>query len=386
MGYENTLFREILQFIPRHEFQKCVNECDGDKRVRKLTCWQQFVTLLFGQLTGHNTLRSMVTALNTQGPYLYHLGLSYVKRSTLSDANERRDPKILEAVFHKLLDRTQSYAPRHGFRFKGKILAMDASTINLCLSLCPWAGFHHGKGGIKIHTAIDLDGKLPDFMVMTPAKVHDIRVARARGYLPGSTLLVDKAYVDFEWFNDLDERGVYFVSRMKDNAQFKVRRCFEKNKKQGICADQEVRLIGALTRRKYPKILRRISYRDPESAKHYVFITNRFDLAAKTICNLYKARWEVELFFKTLKGQLQVDKFIGTSVNAVLGQLWTAMIAYLLVSLIRFLNKVKWSVPSTMAALAVALFQKLGLKKLFSPLPRERCINIELAKQLMFQI
>lgn len=386
MGHKNTLFKEILQFIPRHEFQECVDKFDGDKRIRKLNCWQQFVTLLFGQLTGHNALRSMVTALNTQVSYLYHLGLSPVKRSTLSDANERRDPKILEAVFHKLLDRTQGYAPRHGFRFKGKILAMDASTINLCLSLCPWAGFHHGKGGIKIHTAIDLDGKLPDFMVMTPAKVHDIKAARARGYLPGSTLLVDKAYVDFEWFNDLNERGVYFVSRMKDNAQFKVRRCFEKNKKQGICADQEIRLIGTLTREKYSKLLRRVSYRDPKSGKHYVFITNRFDLAAKTICNLYKARWEVELFFKTFKGQLQVDKFIGTSVNAVLGQLWTAMIAYLLVSLIRFLNKVKWSVPSTMAALAVALFQKLGLKRLFSPLPRERCINIGLATQLMFHI
>lgn len=386
MGHKNTLFKEILQFIPRHEFQACVNEFDGDKRVRTLNCWQQFVTLLFGQLTGHNALRSMVAALNTQIPYLYHLGLDPVKRSTLSDANERRNPKILESVFYRLLSRTQSYAPRYGFRFKGRILAMDSSTINLCLSLCPWAGFHHGKGGIKIHMAIDLDGKLPDFMVMTAAKVHDIRIARSRTFLPGTTVLVDRGYVDFEWFNELNEGGVFFVSRMKDNTRFKVRRCLKKNTSQGICADQEIRLTGLFTRKDYPKMLRRISYRDPESGKHYIFITNRFDLSAKTICDLYKARWEVELFFKTIKGQLQVDKFIGTSVNAVLGQLWTAMIAYLLVSLIRFLNKVTWSVPSTMAALAVALFQKLDFKRLFSPLPHERCINIGLQRQLLFQI
>ena len=385
MGHENTLFREVLQWIPRHEFQAIVNRHDGDKRTRNLKCWGQFVSLLFGQLTGHNALRSMVTALNTQVQFLYHLGVTPIKRSTLSDANEKRSPKILEDVFYKLLNRTQAYAPKHSFRFNGKILAMDATTINLCLSLCPWAGFRHGKGGMKMHTAIDLDGNLPDFMVMTPAKVHDVKVAHGRRFAPGTTLLVDRAYVDFEWLYQLEKQGVFFVTRMKDNGQYKVRRCFSKIQAKGIKADQEIRLTGQLTRKKYPTTLRRVSYRDPETGQRYVFITNRFDLAAKTICDLYKARWEVELFFKTMKGQLQVDKFVGTSVNAVLWQLWTAMIAYLLVSLIRFLNKVKWSVPSTMAALAVALFQKIDIKRLFNPLPRERCVNIGLHRQMLFQ-
>ena len=300
METKHTLFQQVLQFIPRYEFQKAVDGLEGDKRVRKLKCWGQFVGLLFGQLTGHNSLRSMTTALSTQIQKLYHLGLKPIKRSTLSDANEKRNPKILESVFYSLLNRTQCYAPKHSFRFKGKILAMDASTINLCLNLCPWAGFHHGKGGIKLHTAIDLDGNLPDFMVMTPAKVHDVKVARKRSFLPGSTILTDRAYVDFGWLSDLNEKGIFFVTRMKKNCLFNVRECFEKLRGKGICADQTIHLTGP-GGMKYSKLLRRVSYRDSETGKHYVFITNRFDLAAKTICDLYKARWEVELFFKTIK-------------------------------------------------------------------------------------
>jgi hypothetical protein len=386
MGHHNILFKEVLQFIPRHEFQKIVNRYDGDKRTRKLNCWTQFVSILFGQLTGHNALRSIVSALKTQSQYLYHLGLNAVKRSTLSDANEKRDPNILKEVFYKLLNRTQAYSPRNKFKFKGKILAMDSTTISLCLNLCPWAGFHHGKGGIKIHTAIDLDGNLPNFMIMTPAKMHDIKAIRRQYFAPNTTLLMDRAYSDFEWLYKLEQQGVFFVTRLKDNVKFKVRQCFDKIKSKGIKADQEIRLTGQFSKNKYPTTLRRISYKDPETGKKLVFITNRFDLAAKTICDLYKARWEVELFFKTLKGQLQVEKFFGTSVNAVLWQVWTAMIAYLLVSLIRFLNKVKWSVPSTMAALAVTLFQKTDLKRVFNNAPLERCINIGLQKQLMLQI
>jgi len=385
MSHKNTLFKEILQFIPRHEFQKIVDRYSGDKGTRTLKCWTQFASLLFGQLTGHNAIRSIVTVFKTQIKYLAHLGLSPVKRSTLSDANEKRNPKILEDVFYKLLSRTQRHAFKNKFRFNGKVVAMDSTTINLCLNLCPWAGFHHDKGAMKIHTAIDLDGNLPDFMVMTPAKIHDIKVARSIKFQSGTTILVDKAYSDFEWLYKLDQKGSFFVIRLKKNVKFKVRECFNKLKSKGIMADQEIRLTGLHTKNKYPETLRRISYCDPKTGKRYVFITNRFDLAAKTICDLYKARWEVELFFKTLKGELQVNKFVGTTVNAVLWQIWTAMIAYLIVSLIRFLNKVKWSVPSTMAALAVSLFQKTDFKSLFCNTPIERHININLNRQMVFQ-
>ena len=385
MSHKNTLFKEVLQFIPRHEFQKAVDRYCGDKGTRTLKCWSQFGSLLFGQLTGHNAIRSIVTVFKTQIKHLTHLGLSAVKRSTLSDANEKRNPKILEDVFHKLLSRTQRHAFKNKFRFNGKVIAMDSTTINLCLNLCPWAGFHHDKGAIKVHTAIDLDGNLPDFMVMTPAKIHDIKVARNRQFQSGTTILIDKAYSDFEWLHKLNQQGSFFVIRLKKNVKFKVRECFKKLKSKGIMADQEIRLTGQHTKIKYPETLRRISYCDPETGKRYVFITNRFDLAAKTICELYKSRWEVELFFKTLKGELQVNKFVGTTVNAVLWQIWTAMIAYLLVSLIRFLNKVKWSIPSTMAALAVSLFQKTDFKRLFSTTPIEKHINYALRRQMVFR-
>lgn len=384
MGHQNTLFSQILQLVSRHEFQNCVNQHSGDKGVRKLTCWTQFVTLLFGQITGHNSLRSMTAGINSQAHYFYHLCIVAVKRSTLSDANENRNPKILEAMFYKLLSRTQHFSPGHKFRFKGKVLAFDSSTINLCLNLSPWAQFRRGKGAFKLHTAIDLAGNLPTFMVLTPGKVHDIQVARRIPFIPGTTLLMDRAYIDFQWLSDLTDTGVLFVTRMKDNCQYKVRRSFDKLRSKGICADQEIRLTG-VGKKKYPKLLRRISYRDPDTGKHYVFITNRFDLAAKTICDLYKARWEVELFFKTMKGQLHIDKFVGTSVNAVLWQLWTAMIAYLLVSLIRFMNKIKWSIPSTMAVLAVSLFQKTDFKRLFEKAPHERCANKGFEQLLLFQ-
>ena len=385
MGHNHTLFSQILQFIPRHEFQNAVNEFEGDKRVRNLTTWGQFLTLLLGQITGHSSLRSMVSAINTQVKYFYHLGLKAVKRSTLSDANENRNPKILEKIFYKLLSRTQGYAPGHKFRFKGKIWAFDSTTIQLCLNLCPWAQFHHGKGAFKLHTAIDLAGNLPSFLVMTAGKVHDVIVAQKVSFMTGTTLLLDRGYVDFGWWYELTQHGVFFVSRMKDNCQFKVRKCFDKLKSKGICADQEIRLIGP-GGKSYPISIRRISYRDPETGKHYVFLTNRFDLSARTICDLYKARWKVELFFKTIKGQLQIKKYVGTSVNAVLWQVWTAMIAYLLMSLIRFINKVKWPIPSIMAVLTVGLFQKLELSRLFGGVPLERCINIGLAEQLMLPI
>lgn len=385
MGHTNTLLSQVLEFIPRHEFQKAVEQYNGDKGVRTLKCFGQFVTLLFGQITGHSSMRSMITAINTQVRFLYHLGMETVRKSTLSDANEKRNPKILEEIFYKLLNRTQLYAPAHHFHFKGKILAMDSTTINLCLNLCPWAQFHHGKGAFKLHTAIDLAGDLPTFMVMSAGKVHDIIVARKRAFTQGTTVLMDRGYIDFEWLYQLTETGIHFVTRMKDNCQFKVRQCFGKNRNKGICADQEIRLTG-VSGKKYPVTLRRISYCDTETGDRYVFITNRFDLAAKTICSLYKARWKVELFFKTLKGQLQINKFVGTSENAVKWQVWTAMIAYLIVSLIRFINKVSWSVPCTMAALAVALFQKIDFKSLFEGVPRERCINIGLEKQLLLQI
>ena len=302
MVHRPTVLNQLLDFIPRHEFQKAVSEVNGDKRVRKLNCWTQFVTQLFGQLTGHSSVRSTIAAFNTQHRFFYHLGVNTVKRSTLCEANEHRNPDVLKAIFYYLLNRTQAEAPSHRFRFKGK------------------------------------------------------------------------AYIDYAWLAVLDEQGVYFVTRAKDNMAYKVRECRSKLRSKGVCADQLIRL-SSTAGKEYPKLLRRVSYRNPEDGKHYVFITNRMDLSAKTICDLYKSRWEsrweVELFFKTLKGQLQIEKFAGTSENAVKWQIWTALIAYLLTMMIKFKNRIKWTTPCILGAISVTLFQKTSIADIFKKVARE---------------
>jgi Transposase DDE domain/Domain of unknown function (DUF4372) len=385
MVHRPTVLNQLLDFIPRHEFQRAVSKVNGDKRVRTLSCWTQFVALLFGQLTGHSSVRSLVAAINTQQRSFYHLGICSVKRSTLCDANEHRDPDILKDVYYQLLNRTQQEAPGHRFKFKGKVLAFDSTTISLCLSICSWAQFHHGKGAFKLHTAIDLAGDLPSLVVFTPGKVHDLPVARSQSYERGTTIIMDKAYIDYEWFARLDEQGVYFVTRAKENMAYKVRKCMPKLKSKGVCADQLIRL-SSTAGKAYPKLLRRISYRNPEDGKHYVFITNRMDLAAKTVCDLYKSRWQVELFFKTLKGQLQVDKFAGTSENAVKWQIWTALIAYLLTMLIKFRNRIKWMTPCILGAISVTLFQKTIIADIFRKIARASPKNIGWKQMPLFSI
>lgn len=375
MANTRSVFSQLLQHLPRFEFQKGVDRYQGDKGVRKLNTWSQFVALLFGQLTGHNSLRAICAGFQSVKKKLYHLGMAVeIRRSTLADANDRRDPKIFEEAFYRLLPQVQRLAPRQKIRIKNKITALDSTTIELCLSLSPWAQFHHGKGAVKLHVAVDIAGDLPTVMVLTNGRRSDIRVARGISFSPGTFLLIDRGYVDCEWLWKLNERGIFFVTRLKDNMKFKVRKTFSKNRTQGICADQEVKLTGQ-GGKQYEGRIRRISYRDPETKQWYVFITNRFDLSAKTICNLYKARWQVELFFKTLKQQLQVKRFVGTSTNAVLAQVWVAFIAYLLLMIVKYRSRLGWTLPAIMAGLTVVLFSNSNINSIWENAPKERTIN-----------
>ena len=371
MAYRSTVFSQVLQFLPKLQFQKFVDRHGGDRRVRKLDCWTWFGALLFGQLTGHNSIRAISRAFQCWKPGLSTLGFSPVCRSTLADANERRPVPILEATFYFLLQVAQQQAPNSKFRFKGPIWAMDSTTISLCLELCPWARFHHGKGAFKLHTAIDLAGDLPQFALITEGRVHDIKAIRNLDFPAGMTLLVDRGYVDFAWLWKLTESGVWFVTRMKDNCRYKVRDWRATNRTQGVMCDQTI-VLSSQRGKDYQGKLRKVSYRDPDTGDRYTFITNRFDLSAKTIAMLYKARWQVELFFKTLKGQLSVKKFLGTSVQSVQAQIWVALIAYLLVSIIRWQSKLNWSVPETMAVLSVMLFHRRLLSSVFETAPTQR--------------
>ena len=376
MAYTRSIFSQLLQWIPRLEFQKAVTAHQGDYRVRKLSTWSQFVALLFGQLTGHHSLRPIEAGMRCARKSFYHLGVAAeIHRSTLADANDQRDPNIYRDVFYQLLPKVQRAAPKHRFRFHGILEAFDSTTISLCLELSPWARFHHGRGGVKLHTALDLAGNLPTVAVLTDARTHDVTVARAQAFAPGTLLILDKAYIDFKWFWKLTQEGVGVVTRLKDNASYRVvgrRIVSARNRTQGVCSDQIIRMTSIRGMR-YEGKLRRISFRDPSTGHYLVFLTSRMDLSAKTICDLYKARWQIELFFKTLKQNLQVKKFLGTSVKAVATQIWIALIAYLLVTLVKFQSKLGWGIPAIMAALTVAMFSCRSLNSLWNDVPKERC-------------
>jgi putative transposase len=383
MANTRNVLSQLLQWIPSYQFQEGVDKYGGDRRVRKLTCWAQFVGLLFGQLTGHNSLRGIEAGLKSVKTKLYHLRIAHaIRRSTLSDANDRRDARIFESAFYRLLPKVQSLAPRNKLRLKSPILALDATTIQLCLELSPWAKFRRGQGAMKLHMAVDIAGDLPTVMVLTNGKKHEVKVAHKMYFAPGTQLIMDRGYVDFSWMWKLTGEGVFFVTRMKQNCDYKVRECRKVNRTQGLIADQTIRLKN----KKYEGKLRKVSYRDPQTGHKYIFLTNRFDLAAKTICALYKARWQVELFFKTMKQQLQVKKFLGTSVNAVKTQIWIALIAYLLLMMVRFQSKLGWGMPAIMAALTVVLFTNRELTTIWDDAPTERCSNMWMLQLSLFQL
>lgn len=364
----SSIFAQVIKLIPRSTFDKSVDEHEGDKGVRNLDCWSWFGALLFAQLSGHASIRALERVFNHRR--VREMGFAELHRSTLADANRVRPVAILEDMYRELLGQAHQLSPaKTGFRFKGRIFAMDSTTIELCLSLSPWARFHHGKGACKLHTAIDIGASLPYFAVITNGRTHDIRPAKKKKrFQKGDTALVDRAYVDFAWLNSLNNDGIFFVTRMKSNCRYQVLECHPHDRTKGLRADQTIRLTtwkGKL----YEEPLRRVSYRDPETGKWLVFITNRFDLSAKTICDLYKARWRVELFFKTMKSHMKIRKFLGRSENSIRAQILMALIAYLLIQLLRFSFGSNISIPEAVAALSTLLLLNEPLQCIFGHQP-----------------
>jgi hypothetical protein len=366
-----TVFSQVIKLIPRTEFESMVARHDGDARVRSLDCWTWFGSLLFGQMTGHDSIRAIERVFAHQDGEAQRLGFGPVRRSTLADANRTRPIEVLEELYAYCLARAQAVAPKKaGFRFHGQVFALDSTTIELCLSLSPWAVFRRAKGAVKLHTAIDIAGNLPQFAVITDGKHHDLRTARENiSFEPGATVVFDKAYIDYGWLNDLNQGGVWFVTRMKTNCQYTILECDDHDRTRGLRADQTIRL-KSIKGAHYQGKLRRVSYRDPDTGRWLVFLTNRFDLAAKTICDLYKARWKVELFFKSMKQHLRIKKFLGTSAQSVKAQIMVALIAYLLVHMLKYSMKSDISMPDAMAAIGTLLLLKEPLSRLLGRLPR----------------
>lgn len=369
---QTTVFSQIIKLIPRSEFESYTFKYAGNHGVRTLDCWTWFGALLFGQLTGHDSIRAIERVFANSDPHMNRLGFGPIKRSTLADANQKRPLEILQDVFRFLLNRAKLQAPRHKFGFKGQVLALDASVISLSLKLMPWAQKSSQEASVKLHTAIDLSGDLPEVVVIGPGDLQDMKVARVQmKFKAGSTIIFDKGYSNYSWFQNLSDSGVYFVTRIKDFAKFKVVRSRPTDRTQGYICDQDIYVKGAVAKyeAKLGK-LRRISFRDPSTGKKLCFLTNRFDLDTKTICDLYKARWNVELFFKTLKQNLKIKKFLGTTPHAVYAQIWVALIAYLIVQILRFKLNARISVPDTMAVIGVLLLLREPLSKLLGELPR----------------
>ncbi len=378
MAHHNTVFAQLLKFVPRHEFETLANQHHCGRSFRTASRWSQFVTLAMAQLAGRSSLRDIVENISAQAHRLYHLGSAKLTRSNLSRINEDKPYALYEALFGKLLSRCQGMAPGHDFRFDNPLYSLDASTIDLCLSAFPWANFRTTKGAIKLHVGLNHAGYLPEFVTITDGKTSDIEAGRVVEFPRGSMVAIDRGYNDYAWYKQLTEKGIFFVTRLKSNAKTRVvsRRPVLSGK--GLSSDQTIEFTGVQTARKCPIQLRRIGYRDPETGKHYVFLTNNFKLAAKTIADIYKARWQVELFFKWIKQNLKIKSFVGTSKNAVMTQIWIALCVYLLLAFIKFQSKLKKSMQQILRLLQLNLFEKRDLMALLRgdpPLDSKTAIN-----------
>lgn len=351
------MFSQILKLIPRTDFQRLVKETHAERAAKGLSSWSQFVAMLFCQLGRAHSLREIEGGLKSCEGKLQHLGIEAPARSSLAYANAHRPWQLYEKVFGQLYAQVSAkVASPRKFRFKNKLVSLDASTIDLCLSVFDWAKFRRTKGAVKLHLALDHDGYLPCFAVITDGKVHDVRIAKTLAFPAGTVVVYDRGYVDYRLFGEWTEAGVYFVTRIKDNTQYVITEEREPPQHRGIVSDQVIELTGVKAEERCPYSLRRIETVHPETGQTLVFLTNHLTLGASTIAAIYKDRWAVELFFKAIKQNLKVKTFIGTSPNAVKTQLWCALIAILLLRYLQLLSRFGWSMSNLVALLRMNLF------------------------------
>jgi len=387
MSEQATVFSQILRLVPRGEFEKLARKHGGEKRVRSFGCWSQFACLVYAQLSRQTSLRDLVIALETKCAFLYHcFGTREIRRTTVADANERRPYKIYESLFVKLYQQCSIQAPEHRFRFRHKLYSFDASVVDLCLSVFPWAKFRQTKGAIKLHALLDHDGHIPSFVRVTTGSTHDIQQARNLVLEPDSILTFDRGYVDYAWFYQIHLQGSFFVTRLKRSATFRVVGRREPPPLSGVTSDQTVR-IGGRKPDSIPIDLRRIGYLDPASGHRYYFLTNLFRLSAKTIAEIYRARWQVELFFKWIKQHLRIKTFIGTSANAVMSQVYVAMSTYLLLSYLKFTSRSPLSLYELAKRVEVSLFDRVDIRSLVARYQIKKAVpqRLTIPVQLRFQ-
>lgn len=357
MSHNHTIVGQMFQMFSRFEFQKAVKETKTEYHARGFRSWNHFVALLFGQLSAQDSLRGIEAGLASQTQSLYHLGVRPVHRSTLSYANAHRSHELFKKIFGWMLSKCQPIAPKHKFKFKNPLYSIDATIIDLCLSLFNWAKFRTTKGAVKLNHS----GYLPTFAIVTTGKVHEQKVAPRIPLEKGDVVVFDRGFTNFAWYRALCDRNIYFVTRLKKNANYRVVGRRSTDHLKNISSDQTIKLKGFYTKQKIPYHLRRIRSYDPETGKWIVLLTNQFEWSANTIARIYKDRWQIELFFRALKQQLKVKSFVGTSRNALLSQLWVALIAYLLLCYLKFKSKFCWSLYTLSSILPTNLFSRRNL-------------------------
>jgi hypothetical protein len=371
MNEGRTVFAQLLDFLPKYEFDKCVARYHGNFRVRKLSAYEQFLVLAFAQLTWRESLRDIETCLASFSPKLYHSGIRQpIARSTLADANEKRDWRIFAGFAHILIQQaTTLYADEpFGFELQAAAYALDSTTIDLCLSLFPWATFRRHKAAVKLHTLLTLQGNFPAVIIITPASVHDVNILDQLVWVAGSFYIMDRGYLDFARLHRLHQCGAFFVARARKNFRCARRYSRPVDKSTGLQFDQTVLAAGFYARQDYPDPLRRIGFRDPKSGKSLVFLTNNFTVPALTIAQLYHGRWQIELFFKWIKQHLRIKAFYGTSPNAVRTQIWIAIAVYLLVAILKKRLQLDSSLYTVLQILSLTLFEKIPILQALSQL------------------
>lgn len=363
------VFSQVMDFMPLPVFRRCVAKYQGDFKVRKFSCLDQYLCMAFAQITYRESLRDTVTCLRSQSNKLYHMGIrGNVRRSTIADANELRDWRIYAELAHALIATARDLYSTETFlaELDETVYALDSTTIDLCLSVFPWAPFRKSKAAIKLHTLLDLRGNIPTFIHISDGKLHDVNALDLLSLEPGAFYVMDRGYVDFERLYAFTLVSAFFVTRAKSNIQYRRRYSHPVDRSAGLICDQTIVLTGLKSRKAYPEKLRRIKFRDPETGKTLVFLTNNFALPTLTIAQLYRSRWQVELFFKWIKQNLRIKSFYGTSENAVKSQIWIAVSVYVLVAIMKKQLRLQESLYTILQILSVNIFERSTIYQLIT--------------------
>jgi hypothetical protein len=390
MNNGRTVFSQVMDFLSLPQFRKCVDRYDGEHKVQRFSCLDQLLCMAFAQLSYRESLRDVEVCLRAMRPKLYHMGIrSHIARSTLADANENRDWRIYADFAQILIAEARTLYAHENFGVElqeASVYALDSTTIDLCLSLFPWARFRRTKAAIKLHTLLNLRGSIPEFIHISEGKMHDVNVLDILVPLPGAYYVMDRGYVDFARLYAIHQALAFFVTRAKRGMMFQRLSSRRVRKRSGLRSDQTIRLTGVNTATDYPEPLRRVRYHDAVNGKTFVFLTNNFSLPALTVAQLYKARWRVELFFKWIKQHLRIKAFFGTSENAVKTQVWIAVSVYVLVAILKKRLGLPHSLYTILQFLSVSLFEKTPILQAFSNIADQPEIGHNSNQLLLFEL